>query len=60
MSGVDLMSTMFAGTSALILRPILQQLEQKVAMLREAYDAGERPVAADAKRILITVARWAV
>lgn len=54
MSGVDLMSTMFAGTFSFDIGAYTQQLEQKVAKLREAYDAGERPVAADAKRILIT------
>lgn len=54
MSGVDLMSTMFAGTFSFDIEAYTQQLEQKVAKLREAYDAGERPVVADAKRILIT------
>lgn len=54
MSGVDLMSTMFAGTFSFDIEAYTQQLEQKVAKLREAYEAGERPVAADAKRILIT------
>ena len=54
MSGVDLMSTMFAGTFSFDIEAYTQQLEQKVANLREAYEAGERPVAADAKRILIT------
>lgn len=54
MSGVDLMSTMFAGTFSFDIEAYTQQLEQKVAKLREAYDAGERPVAVDAKRILIT------
>ena len=54
MSGVDLMSTMFAGTFSFDIEAYTQQLEQKVAALREAYEAGERPVAADAKRILIT------
>lgn len=54
MSGVDLMSTMFAGTFSFDIEAYTQQLEQKVAKLREAYGAGERPVAADAKRILIT------
>ena len=39
--------------SALILR-LYAAAGAKVAKLREAYDAGERPVAADAKRILIT------
>lgn len=54
MSGVDLMSTMFAGTFSFDIEAYTDQLEQKVAKLREAYDVGERPVAADAKRILIT------
>mgnify|MGYP000581468225 CR=1 FL=1 len=54
MSGVDLMTTMFAGTFSFDIEAYTQQLEQKVAKLREAYDAGERPIAADAKRILIT------
>ena len=54
MSGVDLMSTMFAGTFSFDIEAYTQQLEQKVVKLREAYDAGERPVAADAKRILIS------
>lgn len=54
MSGVDLMSTMFAGTFSFDIEAYTQQLEQKVANLREAYEAGEHPVAADAKRILIT------
>lgn len=54
MSGVDLMSTMFAGTFSFDIEAYTQQLEQKVAKLREAYDAGECPVAADAKRILLT------
>ncbi len=54
MSGVDLMSTMFAGTFSFDIEAYTQQLEQKVAKLREAYDAGERPIASDAKRILIT------
>ena len=54
MSGVDLMSTMFAGTFSFDIEAYTQQLEQKVVKLRETYEAGERPVAADAKRILIT------
>ena len=53
-SGVDLMSTMFAGTFSFDIEAYTQQLEQKVAKLREAYDAGERSIASDAKRILIT------
>lgn len=54
MSGVDLMSTMFAGMFSFDIEAYTQQLEQKVAKLRESYEAGERPIAADAKRILIT------
>ena len=45
MSGVDLMSTMFAGTFSFDIEAYMQQLEQKVAKLREAYDAGERTAA---------------
>ncbi|WP_407418162.1 double-cubane-cluster-containing anaerobic reductase [Paratractidigestivibacter faecalis] len=54
MHGVDLMSTMFAGTFSFDVDAYTVQLEQKVAGLRAAYDAGERPVSADAKRILVT------
>lgn len=54
MSGVDLMSTMFTGTFSFDIEAYTEQLEQKVAKLRKAYEAGERPIAADAKRILIT------
>ena len=54
MSGVDLMSTMFAGTFSFDIEGLYAAAGAKVAKLRESYVAGERPVAADAKRILIT------
>lgn len=40
MSGVDLMSTMFAGTFSFDIEAYAQQLEQKIVKLREAYDAA--------------------
>ena len=54
MGGVELMSTMFAGTFNFDLDNFTKQVEDKVAERRAAYEAGERPVSADAKRILIT------
>lgn len=53
MSGVDLMSTMFAGTFSFDIEAYTQRLEQKVAKLRELR-CGERPLRQDAKRILTT------
>lgn len=54
MSGVELMSTMFAGTFSFDIDAYATKLEETVAARKASYDAGERPVAADAKRILIT------
>ena len=54
MGGVELMSTMFAGTFNFDLENFTAQVEQKAADRQIAYEAGERPVGADAKRILIT------
>lgn len=54
MSGVELMSTMFAGTFSFNTDDYIQKLEETVAARKAAYEAGERPVSADAKRILIT------
>ena len=54
MGGVELMSTMFAGTFNFDLDNFTKQVEDKVAERRAAYEAGERPISADAKRILIT------
>lgn len=54
MSGVELMSTMFAGTFSFDITSYTKKIETTVAARRSAYEAGERPVSADAKRILIT------
>ena len=54
MGGVELMSTMFAGTFNFDLENFTAQVEQKAADRQVAYEAGERPVSAGAKRILIT------
>lgn len=54
MGGVELMSTMFAGTFNFDIENFTQQIEDTVAARQAAYDAGERPISPDAKRILIT------
>ncbi|MDO4849614.1 MAG: double-cubane-cluster-containing anaerobic reductase [Coriobacteriia bacterium] len=54
MGGVELMSTMFAGTFNFNVDSFTQQVEDTVTARKAAYDAGERPISADAKRILIT------
>ena len=54
MSGVELMSTMFAGTFSFDIAAYTAKIEATVAERRAAYEAGERPIAADVKRILIT------
>ncbi len=54
MSGVELMSTMFAGTFSFDIEAYTAKIEATVAERRDAYEAGERPIASDAKRILIT------
>ncbi len=54
MGGVELMSTMFAGTFNFDMDNFASQIEQTVAARKAAYEAGERPISADAKRILIT------
>lgn len=54
MTGVELMSTMFAGTFSFDIVSYTKKIEETVAARRAAYEAGERPVSADAKRILIT------
>lgn len=54
MTGVELMSTMFAGTFSFDIVSYTKKIEETVAARRSAYEAGERLVPADAKRILIT------
>lgn len=54
MTGVELMSTMFAGTFSFDIVSYTKKIEETVVARKSAYEAGERPVPADAKRILIT------
>lgn len=54
MSGVELMSTMFAGTFSFDIDEFAGKLEEAAAVKKAAYEAGERPISASAKRILIT------
>ena len=54
MGGVELMSTMFAGTFNFDVENFTQQIEDTVSARQAAYEAGERPISPDAKRILIT------
>ncbi len=54
MGGVELMSTMFAGTFNFDMDNFACQIEQTVDARKAAYEAGERPIGEDAKRILIT------
>lgn len=54
MGGVELMSTMFAGTFNFDVEDFTRKVEQTAAERRAAYEAGERPIPASAKRILIT------
>lgn len=52
--GVDLMATMAAGIFSFDVKDYTASIKQKVAAAKDAYEAGERPVSADAKRILLT------
>lgn len=54
MSGVELMSTMFAGTFSFDIDEFTAKIEALVAQKRAAYEAGKSPIPQDAKRILIT------
>ncbi|MDM8301141.1 double-cubane-cluster-containing anaerobic reductase [Collinsella tanakaei] len=54
MSGVELMSTMFAATFSFDVEEFTTKLEALAAERRAQYEAGERPVPADAKRLLVT------
>ena len=44
MTGVELMSTMFAGTFSFDIVSYTKKIEETVAARRAAYEAGERPV----------------
>lgn len=54
MTGVEMMSTMAASAFSFNVRDYTAQIRAKVAEKRAAYEAGERPVPASAKRILLT------
>ena len=54
LSGVELMSTMFAATFSFDVEEFTTKLEALAVERRAQYEAGERPVSADAKRILVT------
>ena len=54
MSGVELMTTLLRATFTFDVEQYAQILEDLAAKRRSAYEAGERPVSKDAKRIIIT------
>ena len=54
MSGVELMSTMFAATFSFNIDEYADKLEALAAERAHEYAAGERPVSEEAKRILVT------
>ncbi len=54
MSGVELMSTMFAGTFNFDVRAYVESLERLCAQRRAEAEAGDGHIGAGAKRILIT------
>ncbi|MDO5334656.1 MAG: double-cubane-cluster-containing anaerobic reductase [Coriobacteriia bacterium] len=54
MKGVDLMATMAAGTFSFDITDYEKSIREKLAAANAAYEAGERPVSVDAKRILLT------
>ena len=54
MSGVELMSTMFAATFSFNIDEYADKLEALAAERASQYAAGERPVSEEAKRILVT------
>ena len=54
MSGVELMSTMFAGTFNFDVRAYVESLERLCERRRAEAEAGGSPISASAKRILIT------
>ncbi len=54
MSGVEMISTMLAGTFSFDIASYTEQLEMLVRDRRAARDQGESPVSSHAKRILLT------
>ena len=53
-TGMELVSSVMASTCSFDIEAYAAQLEELVAKRRAAYDAGERPVGADRKRVLVT------
>ena len=54
MKGTEMMVALQQGTFTFSLEQQIQNIENKVAKAKAAYEAGERPVSEKAKRILIT------
>ena len=54
MSGVELMTTLLRATFTFDVEQYAQIIEDLAAKRRSAYEAGERPVPKDAKRLMIT------
>ncbi len=54
MSGVEMMTTMLKSTFSFDVNQYVDSVEKLAKTKREAYEAGERPVSATAKRIMLT------
>lgn len=54
MSGVEMMTTLMAATFSFDVDQYAEKLEALAKKRRDGYEAGERPVDASAKRIMIT------
>ena len=54
MTGVEMMTTLLKSSFAFDVNAYLETVEALVEKKRAAYEAGERPVSSDAKRIMIT------
>ena len=54
MSGVELMTTLLSGSFSFDVNQYVERIEKLEAERKAGYEAGERPVAEGAKRILLT------
>ena len=54
MSGVELMTTLLSGSFSFDVHQYVERIEKLAAERKAGYEAGERPVAEGAKRILLT------
>ncbi len=54
MSGTEMMTTLLKSTFSFDVHAYVEAVENLVEARRAAYEAGERPVAASAKRIMLT------